>query len=225
MTSCNHGRSWSHEWLHHINLNWLNSKHHGYHLAEDKTGFWLHSDMSAKSVIKGLRKSDATIVPPLDIVKLNFGQLIDLSLGQTEDSRNYGAVSFGLLRELLLAIVDRMGWWSSLFIYMLHRSYDSDDFVINHHSGRYRYTMTNIIYQHAIAMAPTTQIVICKNRLSTLDLQNMIGELWYSKMKVLANCDWLKDRQPNVHWPTYCLPPAWSVMQFYICISKVSETR
>ena len=65
--------------------------------------------MSTKSVIKSFRKSDATMVQPTDIVKLNFGQLIDLALGQTEDSRNYGAVSFGLLRELLLAIVDRMG--------------------------------------------------------------------------------------------------------------------
>lgn len=65
--------------------------------------------MSTRSMVKGLRKSDATIIPAPDIVKLNFGQLIDLALGQTEDSRNYGAVSFGLLRELLVAIVERMG--------------------------------------------------------------------------------------------------------------------
>lgn len=68
--------------------------------------------MSVKSVPKLVRKSDAT-APPMtaspDVVRLNFGQLIDLSLGQTENSKNYGAVSFGLLRELLIAIVERMG--------------------------------------------------------------------------------------------------------------------
>lgn len=59
--------------------------------------------------MKGLRKSDATIIPAPDIVKLKFGELIDLSLGVSDDSKNYGAVSFGLLRELLHAMVDRMG--------------------------------------------------------------------------------------------------------------------
>ena len=49
------------------------------------------------------------MIPAPDIIKLNFGELIDLSLSQTEDSCSYGAVSFGLLRELLMAIVDRMG--------------------------------------------------------------------------------------------------------------------
>lgn len=69
----------------------------------------LAASISTKSVVKNIRKSDAAILPAVDVVKLNFGQLIDLSLGQTEDSRNYGAVSFGLLRELLIAIVDRLG--------------------------------------------------------------------------------------------------------------------
>lgn len=76
--------------------------------------------MSTKSITKGLRRSDATVLPPLDIVKLNFGQLIDLALGQTEDSKNYGAVSFGLLRELLLAIVDRMGMSTTTYLISLH---------------------------------------------------------------------------------------------------------
>ncbi|KAF6022610.1 hypothetical protein EB796_019095 [Bugula neritina] len=63
----------------------------------------------AKSAVKSVNKSEANIISSVDVVKLNFGQLIDLSLGQTEDSLNYGAVSFGLLRELLMAVVDRMG--------------------------------------------------------------------------------------------------------------------
>lgn len=65
--------------------------------------------VSIKSIAKGLKKSDVTVVPSTDVVRLSFGALIDLSLGQTEDSANYGSVSFGLLRELLVAIVERMG--------------------------------------------------------------------------------------------------------------------
>ena len=73
--------------------------------------------MSAKSIVKSLRKSEGAVLPAVDVVKLSFAELIDLSLGQTEDSANYGAVSFGLLRELLLAIVNRMGM-SFFFIHV-----------------------------------------------------------------------------------------------------------
>lgn len=99
---------------------------HGIHSEKTFIAFYESTgslNMSSKSLPKGLKKSDATLVSPLDIVKLNFGQLIDLSLGQTEDSRNYGAVSFGLLRELLIAIVDRMGKSRILIIHT-----DSDSF-------------------------------------------------------------------------------------------------
>lgn len=70
----------------------------------------MHSIMAFRGAsVKALKKSNASVITAPDLVKLNFGELIDLSLGQTEDSKSYGAVSFGLLRELLLAIVDRMG--------------------------------------------------------------------------------------------------------------------
>ena len=77
--------------------------------------------MSAKSIVKSLRKSEGAVLPAVDVVKLSFAELIDLSLGQTEDSANYGAVSFGLLRELLLAIVNRMGM--SFFIIRVDNMY------------------------------------------------------------------------------------------------------